>query len=121
MKALLNKIKFLLKEYLWIVYTLTISEFFFINKFLVSGFSSSPTAQFVMNVCANLCILFLINIFFNKKITLILFSIFILIPNFFENSSSYIYLWKKSYPQNKIYEQDMQSLAREVKVLFQSF
>lgn len=84
MKALLTKIKFLLKEYLWIVYILIISEFFFINKFLVSGFSSSPVAQFVMNISANLCILLFINIFFNKKITLILFSLFILIPNFFE-------------------------------------
>lgn len=84
MKVLLGKIKFLLKQYLWIVYTLIISEFFFINKFLFSGIYSSPLAQFVMNISANLCILLFINIFFNKKITLILFSIFILLPNFFE-------------------------------------
>jgi len=51
---------------------------------MVSGFWSSPVAQFVMNISANLCILLFINIFFNKKITLILFTILILIPNFFE-------------------------------------
>jgi len=84
MKILYIKIKFLLKEYLWIIYILIISEFFFINKFMVSGFWSSPVAQFVMNISANLCILLFINIFFNKKITLILFTILILIPNFFE-------------------------------------
>jgi glucan phosphoethanolaminetransferase (alkaline phosphatase superfamily) len=84
MKILYIKIKFLLKEYLWIIYILIISEIFFINKFMVSGFWSSPVAQFVMNISANLCILLFINIFFNKKITLILFTILILIPNFFE-------------------------------------
>ncbi|HNP32572.1 MAG TPA: phosphoethanolamine transferase [Flavobacterium sp.] len=84
MKTIIDRIKFLFKEYLWIIYILIISEFFFVNKFLVSGFSASPIAQFVMNVAANLCVLFFINIFFNKKITIVLFSIFILLPNFFE-------------------------------------
>lgn len=84
MKNIIDKIKLLFKEYLWIIYILIISEFFFINKFLISGFSSSPVAQFVMNVCANLCVLLFISIFFNKKVTIILFSIFILLPNFFE-------------------------------------